>query len=97
HLHLIKPVAQLSAEIAVRAIFSGPEVVGQPIGCEQRNSNDASVQLPGFPDEPEIKIEDAGRICEGSDDLALYRNAVLVDLLKKGVADDHGSRVRYRG
>ena len=87
-LDLGKPAAEFTSEESVGGISARPDLVGETAGGEERDSGGLIVQRPSFPYQPHVKIEYTGRVGQRGHDLALYWNAMLIDLIVEGLAEN---------
>jgi len=83
-----KPPAEFTSEESVGGISARPDLVGETAGGEERDSGGLVVQRPSFPYQPQVKIEYTGRVGQRGHDLALYWNAMLIDLIVEGLAEN---------
>ena len=94
-VHSLQPLAKRLAETLFARITRGTKLGLYPEGAKKRNANGSGLDGPGFPDDPDIEIEQARCVGEAGDNLPFHRDWVLVDLLVETLAK--GNHVSVRG
>jgi len=90
--YLCEPVRHEMAEATWHGVRHSPKLVTKTSMTCDRDSTGTAIHCPCLPSEPEVKIENAGRLRERGNNLALDGDAVLVDLVVESFAQsDHVS------
>ena len=75
------------AKSAVQGVICDAELLVQTPRTENGNSGGVTVDRPGLPNEPQVKVEHARGVSECGDNFPLDRNSMLIDLVIEGFTE----------
>ncbi len=85
-----EPTRNGEAKSALDGVRRIPELLREATRPQERDACRTASQAPAFPDKPDVEIKQSGCIRQGSHNLALDRNPMLVAFAEEGVAEGDG-------
>ena len=82
-----EPLRDLVSEQSVHGILGRAELVDEAVCAEDWNPNGVAIDSPTFPGDPDVEIQEAGCVRQGSDHLTLHGNRMGGDFLVEGFAE----------
>jgi hypothetical protein len=83
---LAQPSIDLATTVPVERVVARPELALESVVVKEWDADGTAVHGPALPHDPDVEIEGAGGMREGSNNFALDRDSMVVDLAVDGFA-----------